>query len=561
MKKFLTLSFAAAALLAASCVEVDNSLGEDLVDKTLLFDTYTVEFGLDQIQLKPSSELSGYSDNHVTIGAIRDDVFGLTTRESAFALIPALDTLDLGVNPEALEFRIYFAADTVSCADDSQAHILQNVYVTELTEPLDLDDRSTTRPIAHGEEIVSQGIPVCNGSSPLTFYFTKEFAQKYVDVISRMGPVFKERTEDDEEEGIDKYDDYVAALPGIHLRTDIPEGNGGRINLFQLSALSVSNNYYYQNSNKAILKVRSTWKGVQKDSSFLFLPGEPAFFDESEYVNNNEKFYQYAFNRVSHSTQEHAATEDILVEGGGGLKPVILASELKEKTLAAIAGKPGNQDKAVIVKATIVLPFEMPENYLDMKYFPPVLSPTVRTVSTDDDGKETISFAGLTDASVSTEDQGDIDRSNLVYSPDITYHLQEILRRKDLESSTDSDIWLLTVHTEKVATANGTLYDNEYYRQMLYANYYNSLYGGGYGGYGGYGYGGYGYGYGGYGGYGGYSNYYNYMMLAQYMAASEQQAYSYTTELDKDRYYCGRLCGPASERKPYFRVTFALPKK
>ena len=560
MKKFLTLSFAAAALLAASCVEVDNSLGEDLVDKTLLFDTYTVEFSLDQIQLKPSSELSGYSDSHVTIGAIRDDVFGLTTRESAFALIPALDTLDLGVNPEAVDFRIYFAADTISCADDNQAHILQNVYVTELTETLDLENRSTTRPIAHGDQLITQGIPVCNGTSALTFYFTKEFAQKYVDVISKMGPVFKERTSDEEEEGIDKYDEYVAALPGIHLRTDIPEGNGGRINLFELSSLSVSNNYYTQNSNKALLTVHSTWNGVQKDSSFLFLPGEPAFFDESEIVSNNEKFYQYAFNRVSHSTQEHAATEDILVEGGGGLKPVILASELKEKTLAAIAGKPGNQDKAVIVKATIVLPFEMPENYLDMKYFPPVLSPTVRTVTTDDDGTETVSFAGLTDASVSTEDQGDIDRSNLVYSPDITYHLQEILRRKDLDSNTDADIWLLTVHTEKVATANGTLYDNEYYRQMLYANYYNSLYGGGYGGYGGYGYGGYGYGYGGYG-YGGYSNYYNYMMLAQYMAQSEQQAYSYTTELDKDRYYCGRLCGPASERKPYFRVTFALPKK
>ena len=560
MKKFLTLSFAAAALLAASCVEVDNSLGEDLVDKTLLFDTYTVEFSLDQIQLKPSSELSGYSDSHVTIGAIRDDVFGLTTRESAFALIPALDTLDLGVNPEAVDFRIYFAADTISCADDNQAHILQNVYVTELTETLDLENRSTTRPIAHGDQLITQGIPVCNGTSALTFYFTKEFAQKYVDVISKMGPVFKERTSDEEEEGIDKYDEYVAALPGIHLRTDIPEGNGGRINLFELSSLSVSNNYYTQNSNKALLTVHSTWNGVQKDSSFLFLPGEPAFFDESEIVSNNEKFYQYAFNRVSHSTQEHAATEDILVEGGGGLKPVILASELKEKTLAAIAGKPGNQDKAVIVKATIVLPFEMPENYLDMKYFPPVLSPTVRTVTTDDDGTETVSFAGLTDASVSTEDQGDIDRSNLVYSPDITYHLQEILRRKDLDSNTDADIWLLTVHTEKVATANGSLYDNEYYRQMLYANYYNSLYGGGYGGYGGYGYGGYGYGYGGYG-YGGYSNYYNYMMLAQYMAQSEQQAYSYTTELDKDRYYCGRLCGPASERKPYFRVTFALPKK
>ena len=556
MKKFVTLSLAAAVLLAGSCVEVDNSLGEDLVDKTLLFDTYTVEFNLEDIQLKPSSDLSGYSDSHVTIGAIRDDVFGLTTRESAFPLIPALDTLDLGSNPEAVSFQLYFAVDTISCADDNQAHILQNIYVTELTEPLSLEEQATTRPIAHSDEIISQGIPVCNGTSALSFYLTKEYAQKYVDVLSQLGPVLKDRSSDD---GIDRYDDFVAALPGIHLRTDNPEGNGGRINLFELSCLSVSNNYYYRNNNIGVLKVHSTWNGVQKDSSFIFLPGEPAFFNEAESVDNNEKFYQYAFNRVTHSTEEHTATDDILVEGGGGLKPVILASELKEKTLAAIAKKPGNQDKAVIVKATIVLPFEMPENYEDMKYFPPVLSPTVRTTITDDEGKENIAFAGLTDASVSTEDQGDIDRSNLVYSPDITYHLQEILRRKDLEDKTDADIWLLTVHTEKVATANGSLYDNEYYRQMLYANYYNSLYGGyGYGGYG-YGYGGYGYG--SYGGYGGYSNYYNYMMLAQMMAESEQQAYSYTTELDKDRYYCGRLCGPASERKPIFRVTFALPKK
>ncbi len=551
MKRYLMLSLAAVALLAAGCVEVDNSLGEDLVDKTLLFDTYTVEFNLDEIQMKPSSDLSGYSDSHVTIGAIRDDVFGLTTRESAFSLIPALDTLDLGTQPEAVSFQLYFAADTVSCAQDDQAHILQNIYVTELLEPLGTQQTRIDRTIAHGEELVTQGIPVCNGSNDLDFYFTRAFAQKYVDVISRMGPVLKDRVSDD---GTDRYDDYLEALPGIHLRTDAPEGNGGRINLFQLSCLSVSNQYYYRNSNVALLKVRSTWDGVRKDSTFIFIPGEPAFLNEAESLDNNQKFYQYAFNRVTHSTQEQAAGETILVEGGGGLKPVILASELKEKTLSAIAGKPGNQDKAVVVKATIVLPFDMPEDYRDMKYFPSVLSPTVRTSVTADDGTEVIAFAGLTDASVSTEDQGDIDRSNRVYSPDITYHLQELLRRTDLDSATDADIWLLAVHTEKVADANGSAYDNDYYQQMLYASYYNSLYGGGYG-YGGYGYGGYGY-----GSYG-YSNYYNYMMLAQLYASASQQTYSYTTELDKDRYYCGRLCGPASERKPYFRVTFALPKQ
>ena len=49
-------------------------------------------------------------------------------------------------------------------------------------------------------------------------------------------------------------------------------------------------------------------------------------------------------------------------------------------------------------------------------------------------------------------------------------------------------------------------------------------------------------------------------MLAQMMAASSQQTYSTTTELDINRYYQAILCGPQSERKPIFRVTFAIPK-
>ena len=141
-----------------------------------------------------------------------------------------------------------------------------------------------------------------------------------------------------------------------------------------------------------------------------------------------------------------------------------------------------------------------------------------------------------------------------MYKPDITYHLQELLSRTDLSTATDADIWLLTIHTEKVANANGSLYDNEYYQNLLYASYYNSLYSGGYG-YGGYGYGGYG----GYSNYG-YSNYYNYMMLANMMSSSSQQSYSYNSELDKDRFYRAVLCGPQDERAPLFRVTFAIPQ-
>lgn len=551
MKKFLSACLGA-ALVAAGCVEVDNSLGQGLIDKSLLYDTYTIEFPLTEIQLKTSEGLSGYSDSRLTIGAIRDEVFGLTTRDAAFTLIPALDTIDLGSNPVAVDFTLYFEADTVSCADPGQQHIFQNIYVTELTERLPQVDTRNTQDVPHGTQLITDGLPIYNGHGALSFHFTKEFAQKYVDTVKELGPVLKDR--ETEEGGTDRFEDFADALPGIYLQTDTPDGIGGRINLFNFSSLTVSNNYYTRNSNLGLLTVNSTWDGVQKDSTFIFYPGEPDLYDEVTYLNNNQKFYQYCFNRTSQSTQPGPATDKILVEGGGGLKPVILASELQEKTTEAIVAKGGDPKKAVIIKATIVLPFELPEDYTQMNFFPSVLSPTISTTDTDEEsGKEYITFAGLTDASVSSEDQGNIDRSNLKYSPDITYHLQELLNREDLDTKTDADIWLLTIHSEQVANANGSIMDDAYYQQLLYASYYNSLYGGGYG----YGYGGYGYG--GYGGYG-YSNYYNYMMLASMMSSANQQTYSTTTELDKDRYYRAILNGPADERYPYFLVTFAVPK-
>ena len=548
--RFLALCLGA-ALIFPGCIKVDNSLGKGLVDKSLLFDTYTAEFPLEEIQLKASSALSGYSDNRLTIGAIRDSYFGLTTREAAFSLIPVLDTLDLGTNPEAVSLTINFAADTVSCADDSQARILQNIYVTELSKtlPKSTEDTHNTQDIPHGTDLITQGIPVYNGEGDLRFDFTKAFAQKYVNMLKSLGPVLKDRSSDD---GVDRYDQIIAAMPGIHIRTDEPAGKGGRINMFEFSCLSVSNNYYTRNNNIAVLKVHSTWKGVAQDSTFLLIPGEPELYDEASLISDNTKFYQYCFNRTVQSTQPGPAKEKVLVEGGGGLKPVILASELQRKALQAITEKGGTAQKAIILKATIVLPFEMPDNYQDLKYYPSVLSPTIETTYTADDGSVHPTYAGLTDASVSSEDQGNIDRSNLVYKPDITYHLQELLTRTDLDTASDADIWLLTIRTVKEANASGSLYDNEYYQNLLYASYYNSLYGGGYGGYG-YGYGSYGYG-------SSYSNYYNYMMLAQMMASSTQQTYSYSTELDKDSYYRAILSGYQDARPPLFRVTFCIPQ-
>ncbi|MBP5676826.1 MAG: hypothetical protein J6W94_07460 [Bacteroidales bacterium] len=557
MRKLL-FACAAAALAASACIKVDNSLGSGLVDKGLLYDTYTVEFPLTDLMMKRSSDLSGYSSTRVVIGAVRDDVFGLSTRESAFTLVPALDTLDLGTNPKAESFSIYFAADSVSCADDSQARIMQNIYVTALNSALDPEKTASNTEIDHSETLITDGLPVYSGSGPLRFSFTKKFAQDYLDGLKSVAPdgvLVNREWDSDQMEA--RFKEYTAKLPGIHMRTDQPSGNGGRINLFGLSCLEVSNGQLYINNNLAVLRyTNDEVAGKDTTLAIVFVPGEMSFLDEDTSIDAGTRFYQFAFNRTTHTFPEGPATTKLLVEGGSGVKPVISAKELYNKTKAEIEAKGGNIQDAIVTKATIVLPFDMPFNYQDMKYFPAILSPTIRHTVTDEDGKSTVQFAGLTDASVSTENQGDIDRSNLVYCPDISYHVQEILKRDDLDTADDADIWLLTIHSEKVAQAADNT-QNAYLQQLMYASYYNSLYGGGYG-YGGYGYGSYGY-----GGYGNsYNNYYTYAMLAQMLAAANQTTYTTNTELDKDRYYRAILHGPTGfGTKPFFRVTFAVSKK
>ena len=548
-----------------ACVKTSTEIGKDLIDKSLLYDTYTVEFPIEDIRLRRADDLSGFSDTRLAIGAIRDETFGLTTRATAFSLVPALDTLDIGTDPKFVKFAVHFAADTISAAAPGQEHIIQNLYVYSLTDTISTVHSGTNQVIPHGTEIVTRGIPVYDGKDSLSFELNAEYGQKYIDVLKRLGPVLIDRSEDSD---IDKYKEYVKAVPGIYIETDIPEGIGGRINLFDLSILEVSNNYYYRNNNVATLTVNTSYNGVRKDTTFLFIPGEPAFYNEAEYLENNQKFYQYAFNRTGHEAPEGVAVDEIFIEGGGGLKPVIPAAPLREKVVKAISERGGDPAKTVINKASIILPYEMPEDETLVDLFPSMISPTIRKTTSSG----TISYAGLTDASASSENQGDLDRANLVYAPDITYHMQQMLLRTDLDTEEDADIWFLTVHSETVANATGNAEDEAYYQQMMYAMYYNNLYGGGYGGYG---YGSYGYGYGGYGGYGGYSNYYNMMMMASMLSSMNQTTYSTTQELDKDRYYRAILNGPAatatnpascpillpgSKRVPTFRVTFSVPK-
>ena len=538
MKSRILAAFSA-ALCCISCITVNSELGQSLLVIDDMYEIYTSECPITDIQMRMADSLSGYSSTRVTVGAIRDPEFGLSTRSSVISLIPLYDSLDFGTNPKFKKMHVSLAFDTTSVSIKGQERILQNLRVYEIDSPLDKDKNfDINSDVSHGSSSVAVGSPILNGADSMSFDLKESYASRYFSITN---------------EDLKDYDKYIAKVPGLYLTTDAPISDGGRINMFELQ-LNYDTDYGYIKGNYAKLSFNSEYDGVPKDTAFMFYLCADKFYDLDSLMTNSGfgSYPQYCLNLTGHESDSKAgaATDRILVEGGGGLKPCISAKELKRMAVAEIS-KYGDPSRAVINKASLVFPFEYTEG-MNYSLYPAMLSPTCRFISEDG-----ASFMGLTDASSKNENQGNINYSLSQYAPDITYHMQEILKMSDEKiDSGNYDIWLLNMAYEKVTTTTaGNSEMSEYYTALAYSQYYNSMYGGGYG------YGGYGYGYGSY--YGDpYSNYTSYMLAAQYASQSTTST-STELKLDKDRFYEAMLNGPesSSQRVPMLKLTFSIPRK
>ena len=546
-------AFIAAALLGCiSCVKIDDSVGGNMVPVSHTYRVVSPDAFPMNVKMLIADSLSGFSSTRITVGAVRkDSELGLTTRSSCVSLVPMHREMDWGTNPELKQFHFTASPDTVSVADKSQGSILQSVLVYELSQRVNTDKSfSCTDDVPHGTTRVTAGIPVINGTDSLAFDFSPAFAAKYMGITS---------------DDLKNFDTYLEKYPGIYITTDAPVGDGGRINIFSLQTGYTDG---YLTGSFAELKFRSTWTengvSVRKDSSFFFWfsptrkPNSASgWYDIDSLLNasGTGSFPQYCLNLTGHDqalsvARAGDAADYIYVEGGGGLKPVISGKFLRDTVRAIIAAGGDDPSKAIINRATLILPFEPSDPDFELMYkVPDILSPTCRLRN-----DTTVTFLGLTDSSDQYEDQGNINRSRLIYSPDITYHVQELLKMEDGNARLQDgsyDIWLLIMHNETTTTTTGGNQDmSEYYNYLAYQSYMNSMYSG-YGGYGGYGYGDY------------YTNYYNYAMMAQYYSSSSTSV-STSSQLDRDRYYYARLCGPSypdASRRPKFKFSYSVPNK
>ena len=203
-----------------SCVDANYELGGNLIPTDQTYTIYSEESPISDIHMSVPDSLSGYSQNRLTLGAIRDEHFGLTTRGCALTLVPMYDTLRFGTDPKVKRFHFAVGKDTMDVIYEHNRHMLQNIKVYPLTKPLsEYAGKDLNTRIEHGDETISKGTPVYNGSDSLSFDFKQAFAEKFLDI---------------KQEDLKNMSAFLKKFPGIYIETDEPAGLGGRINCFKL---------------------------------------------------------------------------------------------------------------------------------------------------------------------------------------------------------------------------------------------------------------------------------------------------------------------------------------
>ena len=124
------LSIIGATLLwSASCVNIDEQLGKNLIPTDRLWEVYTPDaapLNTGEVMLMTADSLSGYSSRRFTFGAISDGVLGTSVKSTSFTLVPISDTLDFGKNTVVKQFHFCAVKDTLSTVYDNQRRMLQN---------------------------------------------------------------------------------------------------------------------------------------------------------------------------------------------------------------------------------------------------------------------------------------------------------------------------------------------------------------------------------------------------------------------------------------------------
>jgi hypothetical protein len=380
------------AFFTQSCIETDNTTGSGLLPGEHILDVNTISIDL-PVQMKQSDSLHTVYSGSLLFGTYKDPDFGPTDASCAFQFIPTEQGLSYGENPEPNSLKLYISISDKNYFYEEEEFIPQNIKVhkllTELDSTFNYNNSLTDSDISQNSLEVSGNVYF--GGDSLVIELSDEFARELLS------------TGDEERDSIAL---YVKQIKGLYISADPQPGSidRGRINITTPDNIYMTLNYRHYDASE----------GIDKDSTI-------SFYTSNDLASINR------FNHSSSNLETENASEKIFVEGLAGIKPYIDFSQVREDILNwASSANISDPDNIVIIKAEIQLPFEYPEDFTRLNYYPSQMFLCTRN-SSDTSQNSAYIYEPLSDISY-TQSNGEINRSLRYYTFDISSYLHGVIK-------------------------------------------------------------------------------------------------------------------------------------
>jgi len=377
------------------------------------------------VGLKMADSLQTAVSLSATVGAIRTADYGLYHSDAAMALTASNDSISWGNNPVVTSVKLSLVLDTTLFVHPTQRSIPQNLYVHRLKVVLDstkIYNNSLTA-ADYETEVLSLGGLVYTGDESYTVELDKKLGEELIKI-----PLST----------LDSAELFMKAFKGLYLRCDDPlEGTeGGRLNTFDLSASALSIYFDYDDD-----------EGNRRSKTESFLLGE-----------------YYAVNVCTSSArymEQHLATDALYMEGSCGIKPFISAVELRRVLENYFAAEnQSDLSRVLIAKAALEFPFEYSGDYKQFDYYANMLYPCKKIKATS---KSVMRYAPLSEIDEEEFESGEIDRSNLRYTANVSFYIQKLLSRSASEITSDDDLWIMPTVGSYDSYSGETTYLADYF--------------------------------------------------------------------------------------------------
>lgn len=389
-------TFSLITLFITSCIETDKTTGSALVPSDHILKVNTVAFDL-PVQMKLSDSLQTVYAGALVIGSYKDSDFGTMQASTAFQFIPSTPKLDFGESPIAKSFKMYMTIEGKTYFNEADKIIPQNFNVYKLVKDLDstVGYNNSITDLYYSPKPLNLGGNVFFGGDTLVMDLSLDYAQELLKATKEERdslPIFQKK------------------FKGLYINSSTKPGSleGGRINFTAPSNIYFLMTYRHVDSKKKI----------DKDSVILYY-----VLDNGMHINR--------FDHSSKFLESKNPQSKIFIEGFAGIKPYIDFNEVKTSITNWATQNKTDISKLVIAKAEVRLPFEYPEDYTRLNYYP---SQVFLCTRRDSIGRKTIIYEPIEDVSYYASN-GSINRSLKYYSLDISTYLQKVLKGKYTGSS------------------------------------------------------------------------------------------------------------------------------